>query len=103
MFETHLNDRSGRVTPQDCWYLALRVAPPGVHVSGGGENQRVFGSHRHVLDVDPGQRRDLLGPVVVPRSAFWQTDQTVCRKEENMHGFSKKKRKKIQTPGRENL
>lgn len=61
-----------------CCYLSLRVAPPGVDVAGGGENQRVFGSHRHVLDVDPGQRRDLLGPVVVPGSAFWQADQTVC-------------------------
>lgn len=55
-------------------YLTLGVAAPGVNVSRGGEHQSVFGSDGHILDVDPRQGRDLLGPVVVPGSAFWQAN-----------------------------
>lgn len=51
-------------------YLSLWVAAPGVNVSCGGEHQSVFSSHSHILDVDPWQSRHLLGPVVVPGSAF---------------------------------
>lgn len=58
-------------------YLPLRVAAPGVNVPRGGERQRVLRSHSHVLDVDPRQSRNLLRPVVVPGSAFWQPNQTV--------------------------
>lgn len=79
-----------------CWYLSLRVAPPGVDVSGGGENQRVFGSHRHILDVDAGQCRDLLGPVVVPGSAFWQADQTVCTGKKKYSSHLKFERSQLQ-------
>lgn len=92
--QTQLRDREQSGSGPDLWtqsgrsgwavgYLSLRVAAPGVDVSGGGQNQRVLGADRHVLNVDPGQRRNLLGPVVVPSSAFWESDQPVltgCKK-----------------------
>lgn len=92
--ELQMNSLNKRMSPWKHWYdltfingyLALGVAPPGVNVSGGGEHQRVLGSNGHILDVDPRQRWDLLGTVVVPSTAFRQTDETIWRKK-------KKKRK----------
>lgn len=71
-------------------YLALGVAPPGVNVSAGGEHQRVLSSDGHILDVDPRQRWDLLGTVVVPSSAFRQTDETIWKKEKKRKNNHKK-------------
>lgn len=58
-------------------YLPLRVAAPGVNVPRGGQGQGVLSPHSHVLDLDPRQGRDLLGPVVVPGPALREPDQTV--------------------------
>lgn len=76
-------------------YLPLWVAAPGVNVSRGGEHQSVFSPHSHILDVDPRQSRDLLGPVVVPGSAFWQTNQSICdRRGKKRHVKGRKQRKR---------
>jgi len=58
-------------------YLSLRVASPGVDVSRGGEHQGVLGAHGDVLDADPQQSGNLLGPVVVPGAALRQANQPV--------------------------
>lgn len=52
-------------------YLPLGVAAPGVNISRGGERQSVLSSDGDVLDVYPGQRRNLLRSIVVPGSTFW--------------------------------
>lgn len=58
-------------------HLALRVAAPSVNVFSGRQCQSVLCSHCHVCDVDPRQRRHLLGPVMVPGSTLRQPDQPV--------------------------
>lgn len=67
-------------------YLAFGVAAPGVDIPGGGQGQRVLGTHGDVLDENPGQQRHLLGAVVVAGAALGQPDQPICKASTGLQG-----------------